>query len=503
MATAPIPIRSQGGIQRDGTKLEGNYYTDGQWCRFQRGRPRKIGGYQAITDTVPEIVRGMTSFSADGVNFLHLGAASTLGQYQVNDTGSFIAFNDRTPAALAISSNNVWQFDHFFDSVGVVTRLIAHAPPNLDIASTANEEIFFGDATAAAILTDTTLPAVSGGIVSLGPYLFSFGNDGRIGWSVVNDPTTLDSEAFITQQKIVKGVPLRGTGGGPAGLFWSLDSLIRATFVGGATVWNFDTLASDVSILSSQGVIEYDGIFFWAGVDRFLMFNGVIREIPNNMNLNWFYDNLNFNQRQKVFAIKVPRFGEIWWCYPRGGATECTDAVIFNVREGTWYDTQLPDSGRSAGLYAKVYNKPFMVDFDDAGAGTFSLWQHETTRDRVTGTMVDAIPSHFETAEIGMSIDAQQPSSKAFRVARSEPDFVQCGDMTVSVRGRINAKAPVIAQTPQTFVASPSAGTDETIKVKEVRRLMSFKFESNVQGGDYEAGDTLAHIEPADERLET
>ena len=102
--------------------------------------------------------------------------------------------------------------------------------------------------------------------------------------------------------------------------------------------------------MSSQCVIEYDGIYYWCGVDRFLMFNGVVREVPNSLNLNWFYDNLNFNQRQKVFAVKVPRWGEIWWCYPRGNATECTHAVIYNVRENTWYDCELPNDGRSAGF---------------------------------------------------------------------------------------------------------------------------------------------------------
>ena len=38
----------------------------------------------------------------------------------------------------------------------------------------------------------------------------------------------------------------------------------------------------------------------------------VVREIENTLNVNWFFDNLNGAQRQKVFGFKVPRFGEIW-----------------------------------------------------------------------------------------------------------------------------------------------------------------------------------------------
>ena len=107
------------------------------------------------------------------------------------------------------------------------------------------------------------------------------------------------------------------------------------------------------------------------------MFNGVVREIPNQLNQNWFFDNLNYAQRQKVFAYKVPRFGEIWWCYPRGNATECTHAVIYNLRENTWYDTELPNSGRSCGKFVTVFEYPITTGIDATSAGFYKLWQME------------------------------------------------------------------------------------------------------------------------------
>ena len=48
MATIPVILRSKPGIKRDGTRYEGDFYVDGEWCRFQRGLPRKIGGYQSV-----------------------------------------------------------------------------------------------------------------------------------------------------------------------------------------------------------------------------------------------------------------------------------------------------------------------------------------------------------------------------------------------------------------------------------------------------------------------
>ena len=47
------------GIQRDGTLTDSMNYRDGQWVRFQRGRPRKILGYKEITAYLAGPSRGI------------------------------------------------------------------------------------------------------------------------------------------------------------------------------------------------------------------------------------------------------------------------------------------------------------------------------------------------------------------------------------------------------------------------------------------------------------
>lgn len=502
----PVVIRSEPGIKRDGTQFEGNNYVDGLWCRFNRGLPRKMGGYRGITSTLTEKVYGMSSYSQDNVQFIHVGSESMLQQIQVDSAGVFIAQHDRTPIAFALNANNLWQFDVMNNSVSATdTILVAHAAPNLnDISSTVETDIYYGAIDGSGAVTTTAMDPQSGGIVVLSPYLVSFGNGGRVDVSPENDVTTPPDSAFVTGQKIVRGMPLRGGGSGPAGLLWSLDSLVRMTFnpaIVSGVPFSFDTISSESSILSSQGVIEYDGVYYWAGVDRFLMFNGVVREVPNTMNQNWFFDNLNYTWRQKVFAFKVARWGEIWWCYPRGSATECTHAVILNVREGTWYDTELPNGGRSAGLYAKVYSKPFMIDVTQTNTG-YTLWQQETGVNSLNGSSVEPVPSYFETSEITM-LTMDKPVSRSMRVARIEPDFVQAGDMSVTVTGRSNARAPDDPGETFTFPAVATGPENQIVNLKELRRLMRFKFLSNAIDGDYQMGQCIAHVEAADGRLTT
>jgi hypothetical protein len=230
----------------------------------------------------------------------------------------------------------------------------------------------------ASTITFNNNISVSGGVVTLHPYVFVYGNNGLIknsGAGNVQDWVSADAnEVSVATGKIVQGLPVRGGSNAPSGLFWSLDSLIRVSYIGGAgsppQYWRYDLISSQSSILSSQSVIEYDGIYYWCGVDRFLLYNGVVKEIPNTMNQNYFFDNLNYAEREKVWVTKVPRFGEIWWLYPRGTATECTDAVIYNVRENIWYDAgQALGAQRSAGYFSQIFPFPISSDWNINASG--------------------------------------------------------------------------------------------------------------------------------------
>lgn len=505
MATKPFPIRSLPGIKRDGTLFEGENYTDGQWCRFQRGLPRKMFGYRAASNDLTEISRGMHSYSQNGIQYIHIGSASKLIQIQLNNQGQVLAVNDRTPAAYSPSVDTLWQIDVIADSAGAFPQIVASPGLNLNNLDNSTEtDVYIGNITATVPLIASGLDPQSGGIVALYPYVLTFGNFGRVDVSDEEDLTVPPPDSvFAAGSKIIRGFSLRGGGGGPAGILWSLDSLVRATFNSpdpADGIFAFDILADELSVMSSRSIIAYDGSYYWPAVDRFQVFNGVVREIPNNLNTNWFFDNLNYTQRQKVFAYKVPRFGEIWWCYPRGNATECTHAVIYNVREGYWYDTVLPEDGRADGLYAKVYSKPFMTSVR-ALSGAYTLWQHETGLDAINGSSIQPILSYFTTGDSSL-LTAEDGISKSLRVERIEPDFVQSGNLTATVLGQANPRATNVDSTSVTFADTAATPGEQVLDFKDaVRRLLRFKFVSNTTGGNFELGQTFAHVSANDGRI--
>jgi hypothetical protein len=609
MKATAVVLKSAPGIKRDGTRFEGDNYVDGQWVRWQRGLPRKIGGYRSTQKYLQEVSRGFSTFTQQNFVYCHSGGASTLDRFTIDATGNSSIVTDRAPintaatatvtllthgggsghvdmitvngvnimsgsvtfttdltttaaavaaninahtsspeytatssgavitisAALPVGSDpngyavnvttrsitftktdmaggsfalinsaqNMWMFDYQYDSSSSENYIIAHVAPNMRcICNDQGGQIFFGDVLGTGDLKSISLPSganATGGIVSLHPYLFYYGTDGIIGWSKEGEPTNLTGSgsglARVWGQKIIKGLPLRaGSGSAPAGIFWAFDAVIRATFTGGATVFQFDVIATDTSIMSPQCVVDYDGVFFWCGVDRFMMFNGVVREVPNTMNLNYFFDGLNQSQRSKVFAFKVPRYGEIWWCYPRGDATECTHAVIYNVRENCWYDTELPNGGRSAGQFNNSFAAPILTGVEDTASG-YRVWVHEQLTDEYAGPNIRPIRSYFETADLSRLVQGQ---SEYLRITTIEPDFVQRGAMTVQVTGRANARAPEVYSTIFTFPENPSTPHEQIVMLKEQRRELRVRFESNEIYGDYQMGQIIGHMSVGD-----
>jgi hypothetical protein len=463
-----LTIDTMPGIQRDGTVFDLNFYTSGEWVRFQRGRPRKIGGYRSITNDALGYSRGIYVNSVDGINQIFNGYNNGFEVINIDNSGVGAGVDEFTFTGLILTTNtlvggtlytngtytnvtltggsgsgakativvsggsvttvtltkpgngyvvgntlsataasiggtgsgfsvkvatinsgftpsdlNLWQIDSSFDSQGTGNQLLlAHPGQNLaQIDQTVATPVLAGniEGTVLSPLTDTSgtnptgdVISVAGGVVVLHPYVFVYGDNGLIKNCVAGNPYDWNgadaNEANVASTKIVKGLPVRGGSNAPSGLFWSLDSVIRVSFnpttitVGGSPqtlYWRYDIISSQSSILSSQSVIEYDGIYYWCGVDRFLLYNGVVKEIKNNFNQNYFFDNLNYAQRQKVWATKVPRFGEIWWFYPSGDSDECNNAIIYNIREDCWYDAGFSGGAtRTAGYFSQVFKYP-------------------------------------------------------------------------------------------------------------------------------------------------
>jgi len=188
-------LRSNPGIKRDGTKFDGDFYTDGKWVRFQRGLPRKIGGYRSISKYLSEISRGFNSFTQQGLQYCHSGSAGKIERFTIDSTKNSSIITERTPVGFVSDDLNQWMFQNAYDASTTENMLFAHVAPNLEcVCNDLGGDIYFGDLTGTAALTQVTIPAganATGGIVMLFPYLFYYGTAGIVGWSVAGTPSDL------------------------------------------------------------------------------------------------------------------------------------------------------------------------------------------------------------------------------------------------------------------------------------------------------------------------
>ena len=456
----------QPGIKRDGTVFETREYSDGEWCRFQRGVPKKMGGYRELFSTFNGIPRGMIASPYNGVNYIFTGNSSGIDVFTTGTTygigsgpfnaviesgysefaintvvsatfkvatdlttvfaaGTKVIFSQTTPVEYEVLSSSysspdttvtltttisgtptavwlynynfvpdtryLWQFDIQYSPLGGNLQVLAHPGLNLTnidngiptqvlvgnvLPNSSGEWTFTGLADTGGQNPTYQAIAVDGGVCVLYPYVFVYGSNGFISnnhvSSAYDQQTITDwngataNQVNMSASKIVKGVPVRGGTNSPSGIFWALDSLIRVSFTGAAPLyWRYDIVSSQISVMSSSCFVEMEGTSFWMGVDRFYQYNGQVSVLPNDKNVNWLFDNINFEQRQKVWATKVPRYNEIWFFYPRGTATECTDAIIYNVKDKIWYDAgSAAGAQRSCGYTTEVFPTPIWADWN-------------------------------------------------------------------------------------------------------------------------------------------
>lgn len=519
------PIISQPGIQRDGTPFDSEFYIDGQWCRFYKNRPRKIGGYKLIDPGDTTIIRTMTSVPKANSIDLYLGRHNSVKYFNTTVDGFISTEVDRTPVDFIDDPNNVWTLQRFNGTYGggdLTSFIIGVAPPNgSDYSNSVSAKIYYGS-------TDNNTPLqplvsagtivgeilVSGGIIGVGQFLFAYGNNGTVLWTEGNDISKWDiaNVATIAGTKIVAAQSTRG-GGVPGVLFWSLNSLLRGTYsgTGGPTTsspyaFSFDTIQDNITILSPNSVVYYNQTCFWPGIDQFYFYNGVVQSLKNTMNSDFFFDNLNYQYQEKVWGMIVPRYKEIWWVFPNRNApnsTECNWAVVFNVQDNIWYDTPIT---RSAGTPPTILPYPIMADSSPRSnlsvpvqpgqlpEQVYGVWFHEYLFDEYFYNQINAIRSYFQTAFM-TSFEASPGEDKQMRSLRVEPDFKQVEDMTLVVSNQsFPSSTPTLSDT---YTFSPITGK---IDMRQMGRLVSYIFESNTVGGFYQCGKPLLSAQFGDTR---
>ena len=551
MADQVFPITFKPGILRDGSSFQGEYCTNGQWTRFFRGFPQNIGGMITLPTTIPLQSAVPNAMYVDQETpeapNIFIGFASRYtqgGQYFV-----LALFNGTTGTWIKPPPNNptigaYWQIIPITFQNGQVVSKSILCVPRMIATITANipcPGIFtYHDNAWVKVesMSDTPqnytklLTEITGGVLFVNPYLFIYGNNGLVRWSksrinlTADKPFKFDILKYsinISTDKVIYGAGVRGGTASPSALFWTLSSVVRLTNIGNVNPNDADDISfkkeiitNDSSILSSNCVVEYDGIFYWPGTGRFFTYNGVVVPLENNLNRQTFFENVDMNKRQLVFGVKNTVKDEIWWFYPEKGNADdvgCTRAVIYNIMDNSWYDTAI---SRDCGYFDNVTGNMFtvgknLVPYEDDTDNY--IWQHEVGTDQVNNNYpsdnplkppIKAIPSYFTTPIISYASfnNFKQPSGidRWMQIKRIEPNFVftPTANMSIIFNSRQYPLSPVVSSVPLPVSTAP----DKPARVEFMfqGRNVSFTFKSNGLGSGYQMSQTFVVADVGDGR---
>jgi hypothetical protein len=351
-----VPLLYKAGILRDGTTFQDEYCVDGQWIRFVGGKIKKMKGQRELINS-PQHVRYLNVQFANNTTYLFYATGNTVNRLNLNLTTSTLSNN------IELLNNGI--------NVGLVTWtsvvFIRDLQPCIAFLRTLNANNMLSNYAGTLswkllnndeVLADAPIGAnanlISGGILFSSPCLYLYGNNGTILRSRTNDPLVFeggDSGIYtISSDKLIFGASVRGGSNAPSFLFWTANSVIYLTNVADGRDVNIpvdfqkEVVTNNSSLMSSRSIVQYDSLFFWLGTDRIFVYNGLVDSIPNTINLEYFFDNVDLAKRQLIFGYKIARYGEIRWAYPELKYANryevgCTRELVYNVRENSWYDT--------------------------------------------------------------------------------------------------------------------------------------------------------------------
>ena len=552
-----FPITYKPGILRDGSPFQGNYCTEGQWVRFFRGQPQNIGGiknYVLHIQKTPEVLPPNSTPTAALIYYDSAGNKHILLGVSLNNADDKYSLIDAT------YNNSGGQTSTYFTKFSnptniltqfvVVTSIINAIPTQMilclgmknytDINSSEAISTIFAkkdtDAFFKIEFPDFVLQEATGGMIYVSSRLFYYGNNGLVRWSSIAAVKSKEQETSLQKpflffkdkysinisiDKVIYGAEWRGGANSPTIIFWTLSSvvLITNTTVSNNQViddpddlsFSKKVLSRDSSILSSNSVVEYDGIFYWPGTQRFFVFNGVVLPLENNLNRQTFFDSLDMSKRQRVFGVKNVSRDEIWWFYPEKGKDDnvgCTRAVIYNVVDNTWYDTSIE---QAAGYFDNTGGNMYTVGKNLVpyeGDNNSYVWQHEVGNDQINlyknvDQQIKAIPSFFTTPIISYVIFNQQKQVSGIDynivIERIEPNIVGTKmKMTVSINTYEYPTSPAV--TTIYDLADNSGIIKPTIMTRKQGRNINFTFKSEGIGSSYQMGTTFVLAEIDDGR---
>ena len=442
-----LKIELPPGIKKAGTVYEvGPRWYDGNLVRFFQDQIQPVGGWRRATDAngtnlsaLTGTPRGMissrlddgspivaisttqkfyilaggtlyddtpTGYTAGDVDGGYSGTGGTYGNstygsglYNIGVTSS--TFTDATTYQLDTFGQSVVAVDTknkklyvWAGTAGTDAAVAANAPATVNAVVTTPERFIF------ALGTIST----SGGSV----------NARLVRWPSQESSTDWTPSSTNTAgefQLTTNGKLMAGRRARLETLLWTDADCWAARYIGGELLYQFVQVGNHCGLIAPNAAVVIDTQAFWMGKRSFFVYDGYVKPLPCEVS-DYVFTDINELQFAKIWAMPITEYGEIWWFYPSGAATEIDRYVCYSYREGHWSIGRVV---RLCGVGSGATTYPMMADSSSL------LWEHEV------GSARDSLTPYVESGPFELG-----DGDTVTKVVRLVPDEKTLGDCTAT-----------------------------------------------------------------------
>lgn len=279
-------------------------------------------------------------------------AGDTTKLYKRNGT----AWTDLSGTTYAVPSNGYWRFAQFNDTV--IATNYADAPQKSTGSTFSDLNANAPDARQVGIIRSfVVLGDCTEGTYGTVPH--------SIWWSAIDDPDdwplpgTADAASKQSSREELNAAygPVKFIANGEQwGLVFQEKGIVRCTYVGGNTVFQFDTYERARGALTPGGNVQVGNDTYFISQDGFYVTNGLeVKPIGDGGIDRWFFKDFKTEYPERVTGAIDYENNLILWAYPGAGSSDGTPnkVIAYNYRDGRWgnfeEDLELIFDSRSQG----------------------------------------------------------------------------------------------------------------------------------------------------------
>jgi hypothetical protein len=261
-------------------------------------------------------------------------------------------------------------------------------------------------------------------------------------------------------------------------------------FLGPPFTFGLTEISRNVTIASPNAAVAVNDFVFWMGSKEFYVYSGTVARLPCTV-LDYVFSDFNRDQIGKVMAGHNSSYGEVWWFYPSGSATENDRYVIYNYQEKVWYFGNL---NRTAWVDRGINQYPIAASTDN------KLYYHEFGQDDGSTNPASAISANIESSQIDIG-----DGDKFTFIRRLIPDVTFRDSTNETPRANLVVKtrnfpgvtfSETSSDTVSQSASSPIELFTEQVHLRLRGRSFAFRIESDVTGVMWRLGTPRLDIRP-------